>query len=103
MANQNVKMSKFKRAFQLLAANVPQREICVKLHMGQGVLTRYKNIVDERKISYVDLSRMSNEDIEQFFKSTKPAVLPTDQKKTLVLPMFRQKSFMHWFPNFHSS
>lgn len=28
MANQNVKMSKFKRAFQLLAANVPQREIC---------------------------------------------------------------------------
>lgn len=83
MANQNVKMSKFKRAFQLLAANVPQREICEKLHMGRGVLTRYKNIVDERKISYVDLSRMSNEDIEQFLKSTKPAVLPSDQKKTL--------------------
>ena len=27
MANQNVKMSKFKRTFHLQAANVPQREI----------------------------------------------------------------------------
>lgn len=74
MANQNVKMSKFKRAFQLLAANVPQREICEKLHMGRSVLTRYKNIVDERKISYLGLSRMSNEDIEQFLIS-QPSLL----------------------------
>ena len=83
MANQKVKMSKFKRAFQLLAAKVPQREICEKLHMGRGVLTRYKNIVDERKVSYVDVSRMSNEDIDQFLKSTKPVALPSEQKKVL--------------------
>jgi hypothetical protein len=28
MANQNVKMNKLKRAFQMLAGNIPYREIC---------------------------------------------------------------------------
>lgn len=60
MSSQNVKMSKFKRTFQLLAANVPQCEICEKLHMGHDVLTRYKNIVNERRLSYLDISRISN-------------------------------------------
>lgn len=88
MANQNVKMSKFKRAFLLLAANVPQRKICEKLHMGRGILTRYKNIVDERKISYLELSRMSNEDIEQFLISQHSLSrgLPVAENVVLLMP-----------------
>ena len=40
MANPNLVMPKLKRAFQLLAANVPQRTICEQLHMGRGVLSK---------------------------------------------------------------
>ena len=54
MANQNVTMSKLKRAFQLLAANIPHREICGQLHMGRGVLAKYKKAADERNLSYAD-------------------------------------------------
>lgn len=39
MATPNLTMPKLKRAFQLLAANVPQRTICEQLHMGRGVLS----------------------------------------------------------------
>ncbi len=34
MANEIVTMSKLKRAFQMLAVQIPQRQICEQLHMG---------------------------------------------------------------------
>lgn len=52
MANPNLTMPKLKRAFQLLAANVPQRTICEQLHMGRGVLSKYKKAADSLKLSY---------------------------------------------------
>ena len=44
MAQSNVNMSKLKRSFQMLAAKIPQRTICEQLHMGRGVLNRYKTL-----------------------------------------------------------
>lgn len=80
MANQNVTMSKLKKAFQLLAANVPQRQICEQIRMGRGVLAKYKKAADERHLSYADAGRMSDEDLERFLKSTKTEVEPSSQR-----------------------
>lgn len=76
-------MSKLKRAFQLLAAQMTQRAICEQLHMGRGVLNKYKNAADASGMSYADLGWLSNEDLEKFLKSTKPAAVVSDQKKIL--------------------
>jgi hypothetical protein len=35
-------MNKLKRTFQMLAGNIPQCGICEQLHMGRGVLDKYK-------------------------------------------------------------
>jgi transposase len=83
MANQNVKMNKLKRAFQMLAGNIPQREICDQLHMGRGVLAKYKKAADEHHLSYVDAGQMSNEELENFLKSTKPVSMPSADRKTM--------------------
>ena len=48
MAQSNVNMSKLKRSFQMLAAKIPQRTICEQLHMGRGVLNRYKTLADSQ-------------------------------------------------------
>ena len=52
MAQSNVNMSKLKRSFQMLAAKIPQRTICEQLHMGRGVLNRYKTLADSQGLSY---------------------------------------------------
>lgn len=84
MANPYLTMPKLKRAFQLLAAKVPQREICEQLHMGRGVLSKYKKAADECNLSYSDAGRMSHEDLERFLNTTKPAPIPiSEQKKAL--------------------
>ena len=84
MANPNLVMPKLKRAFQLLAANVPQRTICEQLHMGRGVLSKYKKAADEMKLSYEDAGRLSNEELESFLQSIKPAHVDiSPQKKCL--------------------
>ena len=83
MANQNVTMSKLKRAFQMLAASIPHREICGQLHMGRGVLAKYKKAADERNLSYADGGRMNEEDLEAFLKSTKPESAPSDARIVL--------------------
>ena len=84
MANPNLTMPKLKRAFQLLAANVPQRTICEQLHMGRGVLSKYKKAADEMNLSYEDAGRLNNEELERFLQSVKPT--PVDippQRKCL--------------------
>lgn len=76
-------MSKLRRAFQLLAAKVPQRTICDQLHMGRGVLSKYKSAADAISVSYADMAAKSNEELEKFLNSTKVQAPVTDQKKTL--------------------
>ena len=71
MANPNLIMSKLKRAFQLLSASVPQHEICQQLHIGRGVLSKYKKAADQRLLSYADAGNLSNEELESLLKSTK--------------------------------
>ena len=83
MANQIVSMTKLKRAFQLLAANISQRDICRELHIGRGVLNRYKKAADDHKTSYATLGRMSNEEIFNFLKSTKPEPTLPEKKREL--------------------
>ena len=83
MANQIVSMTKLKRAFQRLAKNVPQREICKDLHIGRGVLNRYKKAADDHKIAYATLGRMSNEEISDFLKSTSPEPALPEKKREL--------------------
>ena len=36
----------------MLAAKIPQRTICEQLHMGRGVLNRYKTLADSQGLSY---------------------------------------------------
>ena len=43
----------------MLAASIPHREICEQLHMGRGVLAKYKKAADERHLSYADGGRMN--------------------------------------------
>lgn len=64
----------------MLAASIPHREICGQLHMGRGVLAKYKKAADERKLSYADGGRMNEEDLEAFLKSTKPESVPSDAR-----------------------
>ena len=66
MAQSNVNMSKLKRSFQMLAAKIPQRTICEQLHMGRGVLNRYKTLADSQGLSYGVIGRMSDGEIESF-------------------------------------
>ena len=73
MANPNLTMPKLKRAFQLLATNVPQRTICEQLHMGRGVLSKYKQTVDKLILSYDKAGCMNNEELLSFLQSTKPS------------------------------
>ncbi len=84
MANRTIKMSKLKRAFQILGANRPQREICEALHMGRGVLAGYKKQADSKGKDYGALGRMSENGIKQFLSAdlATPAT-PSAKKKTL--------------------
>ena len=73
MANPNLTMPKLKRTFRLLAANVPQRTICEQLHMGRGVLSKYKQAADKLNLSYDKAGCMNNEKLLSFLQSTKPS------------------------------
>mgnify|MGYP003487784494 FL=1 len=84
MANPNLTMPKLKRAFQLLAANVPQRTICEQLHMGRGVLSKYKKAADEMKLSYEDAGRLNNEELESFLQSVKSAPCGVSAQRKLL-------------------
>ena len=82
MANRTLNMVKLKRAFQMLSASTPQREICAQLHIGRGVLNRYKKLADEAKVAYGTIGRMSEEQIHGLLQSA-PTPKPSEQKKEL--------------------
>ena len=86
MANPNLTMPKLKRAFQLLAANVPQRTICEQLHMGRGVLSKYKQAADKLNLSYDKDGCMNNEELLSFLQSTKPS----PPEKTITTKVYLQ-------------
>lgn len=86
MANPNLTMPKLKRAFQLLAANVPQRTICEQLHMGRGVLSKYKQAADKLNLSYDKAGCMNNEKLLSFLQSTKPS----PSEKTITTKVYFQ-------------
>ena len=67
----------------MLAASIPHREICGQLHMGRGVLAKYKKAADERNLSYADGGRMNEVDLESFLKSTRPESAPSDARIVL--------------------
>lgn len=91
MANPNLTISKLKRAFQLLAANVPQRTICEQLHMGRGVLSKYKQTVDKLILSYDKAGCMNNEELLSFLQSTKPS----PPEKTITTKVYFQTFYDH--------
>lgn len=66
----------------MLSACTPQREICAQLHIGRGVLNRYKKLADEAKIDYSTVGRMSEDQIRSLLQSP-PALQPSDQKTEL--------------------
>lgn len=83
MAQSNVNMSKLKRSFQMLAAKIPQRTLCEQLHMGRGVLNRYKTLADSQGLSYGVIGRMSDGEIESFLQFSKPTAVPSSQRQVL--------------------
>ena len=82
MANRTLNMVKLKRAFQMLSASTPQREICAQLHIGRGVLNRYKKLADEAKVDYSAIGKMSEEQIHSLLQSP-PTPQPSEQKSEL--------------------
>lgn len=83
MANRELEMSKLKKAFQMLAVQTPQRRICEYLHIGRGVLNKYKSLADSKGITYSDLGSMSNEELRKFVDSSKPEKHPVESQKVL--------------------
>ena len=83
MAQSNVNMSKLKRSFQMLAAKIPQRTICEQLHMGRGVLNRYKTLADSQGLSYGVIGHMSDGERESFLQLSKPTAAPSSQRQVL--------------------
>ena len=82
MANRTLNMVKLKRAFQMLSASTPQREICAQLHIGRGVLSRYKKLADEAGVAYSAIGKMTEEQIHGLLQSA-PTPKPSEQKKEL--------------------
>lgn len=66
----------------MLSVSTPQREICAQLHIGRGVLSRYKKLADEAKVAYSTVGRMSEEQIHNLLQSP-PVSQPSDQKTEL--------------------
>ena len=83
MAQSNVNMSKLKRSFQMLAAKISQRTICEQLHMGRGVLNRYKTLADSQGLSYGVIGRMSDGVIECFLQLSKPTAVSSSHRRLL--------------------
>ena len=89
MAQSNVNMSKLKRSFQMLAAKIPQRTICEQLHMGRGVLNRYKTLADSQGLYYGVIGRMSDGEIE-FFLYDKNNIMRSEWKSIIEDQNFRR-------------
>ena len=96
MANRTLNMVKLKRAFQMLSASTPQREICTQLHIDRGVLNRYKKLADEAKVDYGTIGRMSEEQIHSLLQSP-PTPKPSEQKNELkeLLPDYAEDLARH--------
>ncbi|MDY6436206.1 MAG: IS21 family transposase [Bacteroidales bacterium] len=76
-------MTKLKRAFQMLASEVPQRKICMELHMGRGVLNKYKSAADNLHISYAEAGAKSTAELEKLFKPAGAKARKTVQHEQL--------------------
>lgn len=80
----------------MLSASTPQREICAQLHIGRGVLNRYKKLADETKVDYGTIGRMSEEQIHSLLQSP-PTPKPSEQKNELkeLLPDYAEDLARH--------
>ena len=67
----------------MLAVSIPQRTICNEIHIGRGVLAKYKNAADKEHLAYSDAGKMSEEDLHDFLKSTQVKPAPSEHKKSL--------------------
>ena len=76
-------MNKLKRAVQMLAGNIPQRDICEQLHMGRGVLDKYKKAAVASGATFSELGRMSDEEIGSFLMSTKKVIPQSERRQIL--------------------
>ena len=83
MTQSNVNMSKLKRSFQMLAAIIPQRTICEQLHMGRGVLNRYKTLADSQGLSFSVIGRLSDGETASFLQLDKPTSAPSSPRQVL--------------------
>lgn len=67
----------------MLAVSIPQRTICNEIHIGRGVLAKYKNAADKEHLAYSDAGKMSEEDLHDFLKSTQVKPAPSEHRKSL--------------------
>ena len=64
MDRNNVQMIRLKRMFQLLAAGTPRRTICKRLKIGDGTLWKYEQAAQSQNLSFEDVCKLSDTDIE---------------------------------------
>lgn len=83
MARNNVQMIRLKRMFQLLAAGTPRRTICKRLKIGGGTLWKYEQAAQSQNLSFEDVCKLSDTDIEGLICTTKAPKEPSTQRKEL--------------------
>lgn len=68
---------------QLLAADTLQREICLLLRMGRGVLNRYKKLAVQCGYGFSELAKKEDRQLILFLQSPPPAVQEDPRKEAL--------------------
>ena len=76
-------MIRLKRMFQLLAAGTPRRTICKRLKIGDGTLWKYEQAAQSQNLSFEDVCKLSDTDIEGLICTTKAPKEPSTQRKEL--------------------
>lgn len=83
MANDKITMLKLKRMLQLLAANQSMNSICSELHMSKRTVQRYKTVALSTGKPYLDLSRLSEEELSALLQPLSPLPVVDGRKSDL--------------------
>lgn len=80
MSNTKITMMKLKRIIQMLSDGKSQNEICRETSSSKKTVSRYKKLADDTKLSYQELLRMEDSELEELLQAPK-APVKTDPRK----------------------
>ena len=83
MAKERITMLKLKRMLQLLAANKSLNSICIELHMSKKTVQVYKKAAQSTGTSFLELSRLTDEQLMSILKLS-PQASSIDPRKVIL-------------------